>query len=78
MACAGPSIQRRGGVPEAGPVSHRGPCHPGGLCLTLLSQSPSIRRKVPVEAHLEPASHIHHPAPQKQIFLSEQRALGML
>ena len=78
MACAGPSIQRRGGVPEAGPVSHRGPCSPGGLCLTLLSQSPSVRRKVPVEAHLEPASHIHHPASQRQICPSEHQALGML
>ena len=78
MACAGPSIQRRGGVPEAGPVSHRGPCSPGGLCLTLISQSPSIRRKVPVEAHLEPASRIHHPESQKQICVPEQRALGML
>ena len=27
---------------------------------------------------LEPASHIHHPAPRKQICLPEQRALGML
>ena len=71
MACAGPSIQRRGGGPAKGMVSHRGPCGPGGLCLTLLSQSPSVRRKVPVEAHLEPASHIYHPAPQKHICLLE-------
>ena len=37
MACAGPSIQRRGGVPAKGLVSHRVPWGPGGLCLTLLS-----------------------------------------
>ena len=67
MACAGPHIQRRSPVPAAGPVSHRAPCSPGGLCLTVLSQSPSVRGKVPAEARLEPGSHIHHPAPQKHI-----------
>ena len=67
MACAGPLIQRRGGVPAAGPVSHRVPCSPGSLCLTVLSQSPSVRGTVPAEAHVEPPSHIHHPAPQKHV-----------
>ena len=51
MPCAGPQIRRRNPVPAAGPVSHRVPGSPGGLCLIVLSQSPSVRRKVPAEVH---------------------------
>lgn len=50
---------------------------PGGP----VSDSPftvPVRRKVPVEAHLDPASHIHHPAPQKHICLPEHHALNAL
>uniref|UniRef100_A0A2K5VQI8 Receptor like tyrosine kinase n=1 Tax=Macaca fascicularis TaxID=9541 RepID=A0A2K5VQI8_MACFA len=84
ICCDGLLLGLRSGgeaqVSAAGTVPNRVSRSPGGLRLTLLSQSRSIRRKVPVAALLKPvmdASYLTQ-RQQKHIRLPERRALGML